>query len=689
MLNPSTDPDFTGKIDPPNNARPFGNARDALVENDPNATPLLAKKFNDDWGFDAALAAEAQFTPSGEPDSAESSQRLAGLHALFDVSGTVAEIASGNNKLGARVYVIERDRTFIIENGTANGADKISAGPGRVGVVDYGTGYIDPKWFGAETVGNGPNITRLFEYCNQNGRGVSSDSLTVNQTLPVCDMDIGNLIFTSGGFNVGSWTKDLSIKISSLSGPSTASTYFGIFFPPASQYNISIELGTVINTDVTLATQVPLLDRIFYFEEFNGLDFKVDRAENIDRLLRTDKCKRVNIISGSVKNYLTAFWIETEDFEFSGANGVNTADFNNLVIDSAIPLNGRDFILGGGSVRNVIKSANSTKAAERGFYLQLNGTDNNVSAIIEDKEIKTVGKIEGTNTMSANIIGCSVAHELTGTFPLTAYDANGVSFIDVNCTTPVLVAPFQFYNVLFLEFQGCQIFAPLSVLLGSLVLNKTLGQTNIGRDSNLTLDYIINFANNFQSDDIIITDSTLYLKGGTNFGLCINNSSANPTNITAVNTTIRADTLTALNTQNITLTLDRVKILCNDISSAFIVSPNIFATEVFANTTVSSSALLGVSCNFEGNFRRTLQGGNTLDSLFDSFVVSSIAGSIAMPLRNYICEGYDANSYFMFSVVGTTVTDIIGTRAGKVTTDTTAKTLTVGSSVKVSITSIP
>lgn len=83
MLNPSLDPDFTGKIDPPDAARPYGNARDALVENDPNATPLLAKKFNDDWGFDAALMSAAGITPSGDPDAVGASQRLEALKRLF------------------------------------------------------------------------------------------------------------------------------------------------------------------------------------------------------------------------------------------------------------------------------------------------------------------------------------------------------------------------------------------------------------------------------------------------------------------------------------------------------------------------------------------------------------------------------------------------------------------------------
>lgn len=101
MLNPSLDPDFTGKIDPPDAARPYGNARDALVENDPNATPLLAKKFNDDWGFDAALMAAAGMTPSGDPDAANSSQRLdAMLNVFAESSGSRSFKSFGATGLG-------------------------------------------------------------------------------------------------------------------------------------------------------------------------------------------------------------------------------------------------------------------------------------------------------------------------------------------------------------------------------------------------------------------------------------------------------------------------------------------------------------------------------------------------------------------------------------------------------------
>jgi hypothetical protein len=83
MLNPSTDPDFTGKVGAPTTAYPYGVARDATIENDPAATPLLAKKFKDDWGFDAALLAAAGIVPTGTADTALTSQRLKAMQYLF------------------------------------------------------------------------------------------------------------------------------------------------------------------------------------------------------------------------------------------------------------------------------------------------------------------------------------------------------------------------------------------------------------------------------------------------------------------------------------------------------------------------------------------------------------------------------------------------------------------------------
>jgi hypothetical protein len=120
MLNPSTDPDFTGKVGAPTAAFPYGVARDATIENDPAATPLLAKKFNDDWGFDAALLAAAGITPSGAADTALVSQRLAALREVIRLnsarlpkmlSGAVADPLA---KVGDLVEVTDRaGYTFV------------------------------------------------------------------------------------------------------------------------------------------------------------------------------------------------------------------------------------------------------------------------------------------------------------------------------------------------------------------------------------------------------------------------------------------------------------------------------------------------------------------------------------------------------------------------------------------------
>lgn len=164
MLNPSLDPDFTGKIDPPDTARPFGNARDALVENDPNATPLLAKKFNDDWGFAAAVATEAGITPSGDPDEAGNSQMLDGLKKIHGVYGTVASLAAGAHPVGAYVRVKDRNLgVFLVQSGgAADGKGILPAGGSNTAVYSPQNDSYDPAHVGG--LAGLADITEYVQY---------------------------------------------------------------------------------------------------------------------------------------------------------------------------------------------------------------------------------------------------------------------------------------------------------------------------------------------------------------------------------------------------------------------------------------------------------------------------------------------------------------------------------------------
>ena len=641
-----------------------------------------------DWqGFTAELFAQAGIVPNGAPDRLGASQRVDAMRKMFSNVGTVSDIASGKFKVGARVSIPERNYgNFLVGGaGAVNGADILDAGNGASATLIYGSGEIDPEWFGIESQGYGPNITRLFDYCNANGRTIKAESIHIDQTLPVCNLDVGTLTFDRGGINVGVWDQDLSIKIGKLSGPTNASTYFAVWFPVGSQHNIVVDVGAVINPEIQLSSFVVRLDKIFYFEEFNRLDFHVGHAESFDRLLRADKCKKVSIRGGSCKNYLTAYWIQTEDFEFDGPTGVNSTSFETLVLASGIPLNGRDLILGGGSKRNVIKNSNSTTGIERGYYLQLDGTDNTISNIIEDRELKVTGLVENSNTLVANVFNSHVSHTLTGTFPLTAYDAAGVTFTDVNVNTPVFGAPFQFYNITFLVFNNSNVYAPMSQLLGSLSNGNRMGQTNIREASSFVLMYIVDFSNFYQSGPVYIQDSGLYLKGPENFGLYTGNATAEPSTIDLTNTTLRCDTLGTLNTENVTVRMNGVSIRCNDIALPFLTSHVVTPQCRFLNTEIRSSALLGIPCNFRGQMRSAKVGGQAFDGLFISFEVDSITAPIALPIINYVCEGNNGGSYFKFMVSGTTVTDLIGTHTGKVIVNTTDSTLTVGPTVMVRI----
>ncbi len=136
MLNPSTDPDYTGKVNAPDNDYPNGSARDAAIENDPAATPLLAKKFNDDWGFDAALLAAAGIAPSGDPDNAEESQRMQAMSIVSGANGTIAAMAGGAYPTGAVVTLAERGGSVwdVLASGTPTGYGVLDAGNGKVAV---------------------------------------------------------------------------------------------------------------------------------------------------------------------------------------------------------------------------------------------------------------------------------------------------------------------------------------------------------------------------------------------------------------------------------------------------------------------------------------------------------------------------------------------------------------------------
>lgn len=207
MLNPSTDPDYTGKVGAPTAGLPYGVSRDATFENDPAATPLLAKKFNDDWGFDAALMAEAEIAPSGIPDAVGASQRLDALRSLFDTYGTVADLAAGKFKEGARVSVTDRARgVFLVQpGGTATGSRVLAAGSGNTAVYTP-LGAADPRAYG---IGQGGDDTAaLQEFVDAEDDWKGDPALVINLTstvqIPVkgrltADMR-GSTIACPGGF---------------------------------------------------------------------------------------------------------------------------------------------------------------------------------------------------------------------------------------------------------------------------------------------------------------------------------------------------------------------------------------------------------------------------------------------------------------------------------------------------------
>lgn len=90
---------YPGRTTPASDAYPLGSAQDITTPGDGTGTPLQKDWINDIWGFLQALLAATDITPSGTPDTAQNSQYLQALRALFSYfafpSVTLAASESG------------------------------------------------------------------------------------------------------------------------------------------------------------------------------------------------------------------------------------------------------------------------------------------------------------------------------------------------------------------------------------------------------------------------------------------------------------------------------------------------------------------------------------------------------------------------------------------------------------------
>lgn len=148
-INPSTR--YPGKIIAPNTPYPYGSARNITTPGDGTGTPWEANLINDMWGMLQGMLQQAQITPSGNPDTATSSQYIEALRA---VSSSAVKTISANTTLTAKdagvIFMVGQPAavisatlptaasapgarfTFVATNTTGEGPQVIRGGTDRI-----------------------------------------------------------------------------------------------------------------------------------------------------------------------------------------------------------------------------------------------------------------------------------------------------------------------------------------------------------------------------------------------------------------------------------------------------------------------------------------------------------------------------------------------------------------------------
>jgi hypothetical protein len=101
-------------------AYPHGKAQNVDVPGANNGTPLEAAWLNDLWGFQQALLAEAQITPSDQPDEVGKSDYLAALKIL--ATRAAEDLPNRANTWSAEQYF---DQKVVVGAGVENGVPPI------------------------------------------------------------------------------------------------------------------------------------------------------------------------------------------------------------------------------------------------------------------------------------------------------------------------------------------------------------------------------------------------------------------------------------------------------------------------------------------------------------------------------------------------------------------------------------
>lgn len=148
--------------EPPDADYPGGSFKNETAPAAGDGTPLEKAWADCLWGFGEAILAESGVVPSGAPDNAVASDRLAGLKLI---------LADLNNPVGTiRAFAVDTDPAELLGVGTW-----VRLGAGRT-VIDAGTGFTAGTVGGevthtltiAESARHKHNWTKAASYDNEN-----------------------------------------------------------------------------------------------------------------------------------------------------------------------------------------------------------------------------------------------------------------------------------------------------------------------------------------------------------------------------------------------------------------------------------------------------------------------------------------------------------------------------------------
>lgn len=189
---------FAPFANPADGDYPYGSIKNDSIPGAEDGTPLDAEWGNDYAGFDAELFAQAGVVPSGVPDKKDASQRVDALHNVFDVYGTVADIASGKFKVGKRVAVTDRaNGVFLVQSGgTADGFGVLDAGNSNTAVI-----VVGPN---TDVIAFGGDSTRLIDSQPAFAAMVAAGNFVINAGTYLLDSAVSVDLKNINNFSVAS-----------------------------------------------------------------------------------------------------------------------------------------------------------------------------------------------------------------------------------------------------------------------------------------------------------------------------------------------------------------------------------------------------------------------------------------------------------------------------------------------------